>query len=958
MQDTRASRAGRAFEHIGGPATLLLVGALLATAHGCSAASVGLRPPLNEPAELAARADRAGARADAAKHLSACFEGAYAQATTGAGCRDMDEEGKRVLAVLLTNCHLEASGRPFTPCAPGAGDSLRDCTSAMSAEQFGAFSEFTTHVDSLCYYVESRAWRAAAESIIARLLFHANDTAETLASVLAASDTLRVAQLASLDAQGRALNLTTSLVEHVHEAQESLSAYRGQLDSTLRDTAGSYAMVADAVRQVAQYSAAVLHLQGYVVSHLLAVQTLGFYLSAAGVAWAVSSPRRTADARLWLYLALILAAGLELGLASAWTASGGSPAEAAGAAGASMGARAAADAASGARDWHALLPSSFGVAADERATGAAVEANATTAGHGGWSSIVLVPLPVLGGACSWLVSHTVLPAWQWATAGGDGHNGMLRLSFDALSLRRWELSRLQWVVRYAYVTYALVLVLAHAFSYVDYSKINFTLLSALHAEVGQLMGAMRGETDRMRAFSAGQAASAARPGAGAGGAASASASSGGTATAPLGSFLATGWEKEDTGGGYDSDPGDSDYDPAAPDDLGPQPLWPIAGAPAADSAGHGAVRAALKVGASGQSPAGEKPQAGGAANSVRRLLGGALNSAAASSVVVPAEADVPEVPAHAHTYSLRPLGAAYRPNPVTAYESPAAFASLVHLKWMASAVHLYATVTAPAEAAEEALAAPGSQGLAVGREGFHASSLDLGLDAVDALSTGSWTDTSSSGTGSDNESDGDGRSAAMELDEASCEDDGPADSAAGTGLGLPITSAPSMRRRASAVRGSGKRARGARDPLDLSDDDGASVASSTESFASNVGPGSAGGGWRGGGAAARANGSASRRSLSLGTSAGSLVVFSPPEAQLRTINEAGADDAEGEAEAGAGPQDVEDGGSGTHVGRRNATGRKRVRVPSPVRLEQAPGDAAALDSEATDARAPAKRSRA
>ena len=55
-----------------------------------------------------------------------------------------------------------------------------DCTSGMTTEAFLTYTEFLTHTDNICFYLQSEVWRAATASVVDKLHAAADATAERL----------------------------------------------------------------------------------------------------------------------------------------------------------------------------------------------------------------------------------------------------------------------------------------------------------------------------------------------------------------------------------------------------------------------------------------------------------------------------------------------------------------------------------------------------------------------------------------------------------------------------------------------------------------------------------------------------------------------------------------------------------------------------------------------------------
>jgi hypothetical protein len=98
----------------------------------------------------------------------------------------------------------------------------------------------------------------ATSLVIRRLLLGANDTARALAEVVNASEDLRVAQEA-------ALNRSLSVVRAFEASQQTALASQERMGAAISESWGRYEKVSAVLRQLAEYAAVLLHLQGYIV---------------------------------------------------------------------------------------------------------------------------------------------------------------------------------------------------------------------------------------------------------------------------------------------------------------------------------------------------------------------------------------------------------------------------------------------------------------------------------------------------------------------------------------------------------------------------------------------------------------------------------------------------------------------------------------------------------------------
>eukprot|EP01080_Neovahlkampfia_damariscottae_P009318 gene9318-1406_t len=91
--------------------------------------------------------------------------------TLKGGCKELQDtdELRGKIAVLFTNCHLMKSGIEPYKCTSEM--SLRQCTSSMvtSSIAFQVYTQFTTHVENVCYLIQSELFNKQTEENIQNL---------------------------------------------------------------------------------------------------------------------------------------------------------------------------------------------------------------------------------------------------------------------------------------------------------------------------------------------------------------------------------------------------------------------------------------------------------------------------------------------------------------------------------------------------------------------------------------------------------------------------------------------------------------------------------------------------------------------------------------------------------------------------------------------------------------------
>jgi len=83
-----------------------------------------------------------------------------------AGCRQLTEDVQHALTVKFLECFLRKTGRPMESCDD---ISQQECTRQMSSEVFNIYTEFFTHTQSICFYLQATEWQVTTEETIDRL---------------------------------------------------------------------------------------------------------------------------------------------------------------------------------------------------------------------------------------------------------------------------------------------------------------------------------------------------------------------------------------------------------------------------------------------------------------------------------------------------------------------------------------------------------------------------------------------------------------------------------------------------------------------------------------------------------------------------------------------------------------------------------------------------------------------
>ncbi|KAG2374322.1 hypothetical protein C9374_010892 [Naegleria lovaniensis] len=127
-----------------------------------------------------------------------------------------DEITRTKLAIQLTNCHLSKSGLMTYQCKDDM--TIQECTKDMitSPIAFNSYTEFSTHVDNICFFIKSELFQEKSDQIINSLL---DETVRTLESINSLNE--------------KAVK-TNSIVQTSMEMQEKVLQGQNKFDATLR----------------------------------------------------------------------------------------------------------------------------------------------------------------------------------------------------------------------------------------------------------------------------------------------------------------------------------------------------------------------------------------------------------------------------------------------------------------------------------------------------------------------------------------------------------------------------------------------------------------------------------------------------------------------------------------------------------------------------------------------------
>lgn len=158
------------------------------------------------------------------------------------GCRGLTSQDRGRLAVLLSSCHLARSGKKSYPCTKDM--TLHECTEKMDGEGFNVYTQFSIHIDNICYYIESEYFQDRLERTINDLHRSAGEAQDVF--VVLHEKTLKIDQN-----NEKVLNFQQELVTK-HEILQ------GTIEKTAQQQAEAMEMTRDGLRNLKGISNTIL----------------------------------------------------------------------------------------------------------------------------------------------------------------------------------------------------------------------------------------------------------------------------------------------------------------------------------------------------------------------------------------------------------------------------------------------------------------------------------------------------------------------------------------------------------------------------------------------------------------------------------------------------------------------------------------------------------------------------
>ena len=206
------------------------------------------------------------------------------------GCKHLSEDVQHRLAHHFTHCFLSKTGRETKPCS--AKDDLESCIGAMKPEAFNVYTEFFTHTQNICFFLESQAWQERSELTIDRLA----DNSELVARQIEDSSRL---QSEIMKQQNDTIKNQEVLLERGIDLRSTLEQSKTDVRLMLQELKMSTSEQRSLIFEVFDR---VNSLQSLVMGEFTGFYSLIFYAISILVVYLLTSTPRTSGARFWLFL--------------------------------------------------------------------------------------------------------------------------------------------------------------------------------------------------------------------------------------------------------------------------------------------------------------------------------------------------------------------------------------------------------------------------------------------------------------------------------------------------------------------------------------------------------------------------------------------------------------------------------------------------------------------------------
>ena len=210
------------------------------------------------------------------------------------GCQRLSDDMQHRMALQFANCFLLKTGRVTYPCEKT--DEISKCTENMPSEAYSTYSQFFTHTQNMCFFLQAQVWQEETGNTINRL----SNTSATVTQQLQEASELQGKMLKdqnmSLENQGVLLHRGLELKKTLEES--SVDVHR-MLDDFKNSTKEQKILLFEVFDRMNS-------LQSLVMGEFTGFYSFIFYTLSILISYLLTSTPRTSGARFWLFVLMTL----------------------------------------------------------------------------------------------------------------------------------------------------------------------------------------------------------------------------------------------------------------------------------------------------------------------------------------------------------------------------------------------------------------------------------------------------------------------------------------------------------------------------------------------------------------------------------------------------------------------------------------------------------------------------
>ncbi|KAG1668339.1 Protein GAMETE EXPRESSED 1 [Nymphon striatum] len=206
------------------------------------------------------------------------------------GCKDMTERTQSQMALAFANCFLEAMGQKGYKCA--RNEDMKICLKDINDKAFIVYTEFFTHTQNICFFLQSQIWHQETHDTITQLILSSGKVMRQLDDSSNKQKYILSAQKEAISNQKDMLNSGSRLSEYLENSQRIAHSMYDEFRTT---TMEQKILMSDVFERISK-------LQNFMLGEFAGLYTIAFYVITMLVSYLLTSSSRTADARLWLYV--------------------------------------------------------------------------------------------------------------------------------------------------------------------------------------------------------------------------------------------------------------------------------------------------------------------------------------------------------------------------------------------------------------------------------------------------------------------------------------------------------------------------------------------------------------------------------------------------------------------------------------------------------------------------------